>query len=299
LRIKVGRLLSYQDNSTKNILTIIEAIIQGIIQGVTEFLPISSSGHLSVYQHFTGIGGEDSLLFTVVLHLGTLLAIFIMFSKTIWDIIKEFFRTIGDIFKGKNIVQDMNDARRMLFMVIVATIPLAGAYFLRGVVKAITTDDDIIIEGICFLITGFLIYLAFFKDKVRKEVSKINLFDALIIGLTQLIAVFPGISRSGSTTAVGTLRGLKKETVISFSFILGIPAIIAAAASEFLSTSADNLSIDIPTLATGFLVSLLFGIISIGMIRWLMKRDKYIVFAYYMFLVGIVTISLGICEKIM
>jgi len=220
-----------------------------------------------------------------------------MFRKLLYQIVKEFFKVIGEIFKFRNIVKDMNDTRRMLFMVIVATIPLVGAYFLSDLVKGIASDDDIIIEGICFLVTGLLLYLAFFKDRGRKDIGQMKAHDALIIGLTQMIAVTPGISRSGSTTAVGALRGYTKETVISFSFILGIPAIAAAAASEFLSISLDEISLSIPVLAVGFATSLIFGIISIGLVKWLMKKERYIVFAYYLFLLGIITVSLGLCER--
>lgn len=236
-------------------------------------------------------------MLTVVLHLGTLLAVFIMFRRIIWDMVKEFIRVIADIFRFRNITKDMNDSRRMLFMVFIATIPLIGAYFLKDIVEIISSDNDIIVEGICFFITGLLLYTAFFRERGYKAISDMKFYDALIIGITQMIAVTPGISRSGSTTSVGALRGFKKETVVTFSFILGIPAIFAAVASEFISTSPQEISFDIPMLIIGFGVSLAFGIITIALIRWLIKKERYIVFAYYLLIIGIVTISLGLLER--
>ena len=278
-------------------MTLVEVIIQGIIQGITEFLPISSSGHLSVFQHLFGLSGNDSMMLTVILHLGTLVAVFIAFRKMLWEIVKEFFRVIGDIFTKKNIFRDINDSRRMLFMVIVGTVPLVGAYFLSDLVKGISTDNDIIIEGICFTLTGLLLFVAFFKDRGYKGIKDMRVGDAIFVGIAQLIAILPGISRSGTTAAAGSLRKLNKETVISFSFILGIPAIIAAAASELLSKETAAISISLPFLAIGFLTSLIFGLITIGLIRWLMRKERYTIFSYYLFIVGAMTITLGILER--
>ena len=279
-------------------MNLIDAIIQGIIQGITEFLPVSSSGHLSVYRHFAGTAGDESMLFTIVLHLGTLLAVFIVFRKTIWEVLKELFRVMADIVRFRNIIEDMNDSRRMLFMVFIATLPLAAAYFLRKPVRVISSDGDIIVEGVCFLITGLLLFTAFFTDRGTRDISGMRVSDALIIGVTQMVAVFPGISRSGSTMAAGALRRFKKETVISFSFILGIPAITAAAASELLSAPAGQITEGLTELAAGFVSSLVFGILTIKLIGWLIKKERFIYFAYYLFLAGTITVTMGLLERV-
>ncbi|MCL1830336.1 MAG: undecaprenyl-diphosphate phosphatase [Oscillospiraceae bacterium] len=279
-------------------MNLIDVIIQGIIQGVTEFLPISSSGHLSVYQHFFGTDDETSLLLIVMLHIGTLCSVLVAFRKEVWGMIKELFRLLGDIFRFRNILENTNESRRMIFMVFIATLPLAAAYFLNDFVKGIATDDDIIIEGVCFLITGLLLFIAFFWDRGRRDISLMKPLDAFLVGIAQLVAIVPGISRSGSTTAVAALRGLKKDTLISFSFILSIPAILAASASEILAVSKSDLTVDLFILALGFVVSAVFGSLTIWLIRWLIKKDRYVFFSYYLFLVGSITLTVGVFEHI-
>ena len=136
------------------------AILQGIIQGLTEFLPVSSSGHLSLYQHFTGQSGEAAGLFSILLHLGTLAAVCIAFWDTIWGMIVEFFRMIGDVLKGKFTFHTTDPNRRMIFMIVVALVPLLVFFFLRDWYTSLSTDNDIIVEGLCFLATAGLLYLA-------------------------------------------------------------------------------------------------------------------------------------------
>ena len=137
----------------------ISIIIQGIIQGLTEFLPVSSSGHLSVAQHFMNIG-ENTLITSVVLHLGTLLAVFIAFFPTIWGMIKEFFLTIKDIFTGKFSWKNMNANRRMMFMVIISTAMLVPVYFFKDFFTGFEGDNDIIFEGFAFIFTAILLFMS-------------------------------------------------------------------------------------------------------------------------------------------
>jgi undecaprenyl-diphosphatase len=233
-----------------------------------------------------------------MLHIGTLCSVLVAFRKEVWGMIKELFRLLGDIFRFRNILENTNESRRMIFMVFIATLPLAAAYFLNDFVKGIATDDDIIIEGVCFLITGLLLFIAFFWDRGRRDISLMKPLDAFLVGIAQLVAIVPGISRSGSTTAVAALRGLKKDTLISFSFILSIPAILAASASEILAVSKSDLTVDLFILALGFVVSAVFGSLTIWLIRWLIKKDRYVFFSYYLFLVGSITLTVGVFEHI-
>ena len=177
----------------------ISIIIQGIIQGLTEFLPVSSSGHLSVAQHFMNIG-ENTLITSVVLHLGTLLAVFIAFFPTILGMIKEFFLTIKDIFTGKFSWKNMNANRRMMFMVIISTAMLVPVYFFKDFFTGFEGDNDIIFEGFAFIFTAILLFMSDKCIKGNKTGDKMKVADAVAIGAMQCVALFPGVSRSGSTT---------------------------------------------------------------------------------------------------
>ena len=168
------------------------AILQGIIQGLTEFLPVSSSGHLSLYQHFTGQSGEAAGLFSILLHLGTLAAVCIAFWDTIWGMIVEFFRMIGDVLKGKFTFHTTDPNRRMIFMIVVALVPLLVFFFLRDWYTSLSTDNDIIVEGLCFLATAGLLYLADHLVPGKKTASNMRVRDALLVGTMQGIAPLPG-----------------------------------------------------------------------------------------------------------
>ena len=206
-------------------------IIQGIIQGLTEFLPVSSSGHLSVAQHFMNIG-DESLIISIVLHLGTLAAVFAAFWGTIWGMIKEFFLTIRDIFTGKFSWRNMNDNRRMMFMVIIATLVLVPVYFFKDFFTSVEGDGDIIFEGCAFVFTAILLFLSDACVKGYKTGKDMTVKDAITVGLFQCVALFPGVSRSGSTVTAGLFCGLTRETAVTYSFILGIPAILGGSVLE-------------------------------------------------------------------
>lgn len=279
-------------------MTMIDAIIQAIIQGLTEFIPVSSSGHLSIANHFLGIRGEDSILLIIVLHLGTLFAVFVAFRKTIWALIKEFVFLIGDIFRGKFKWKEMNGSRRMIFMLIFACVPLLGFYILKDMFEAVASDDDIILEGICFLFTGFILYISTKVIGGRKDMAQMRAGDAFTIGIFQGIALLPGVSRSGSTISSGILCGLKREEAVKFSFVLGIPPILAASALQFRDLHGVQTDIDIAPLVVGFLISAVVGFLAIKLVQWLIKSDRFKIFAVYTLALGIVVIIIGIIEKI-
>ncbi len=279
-------------------MTMIDAIIQAIIQGLTEFIPVSSSGHLSIANHFLGIRGEDSILLIIVLHLGTLFAVFIAFRKTIWALIKEFFFLIGDIFRGKFKWKEMSGSRRMIFMLIFACVPLLGFYILKDIFEAVASDDDIILEGVCFLFTGFILFISTKVIGGRKGMAEMRAGDAFTIGIFQGIALLPGVSRSGSTISSGILCGLKREEAVQFSFILGIPPILAASALQFKDLRGAETNIDILPLIVGFIISAVVGFLAIKLVQWLIKSDRFKIFAVYTLILGIVVIIIGVIEKI-
>ena len=275
----------------------LSVIIQGIIQGLTEFLPVSSSGHLSVVQHFLNVG-EESLITSIVLHLGTLVAVFIAFFPTIWGVIKEFFLTIRDIFTGKFSWKEMNANRRMMFVVIIATLLLVPIYFFKDFFTRFEGDNDIIFEGAAFIFTAVLLFMSDKVIKGNKTGDKMTVTDAIAVGAMQCVALFPGVSRSGSTTAAGLFCGLTKETAVTFAFILGIPAILGGSVLELGSAISSDIQLDWVGLGIGFVVSAVVGLLSIALVKWLIKKDKFKVFGIYTFILGLACIALGVYELV-
>ena len=277
-------------------MTIFDAIIQGILQGLTEFLPVSSSGHLSLIQYFTGQNGETGALFSILLHLGTLLAVFIAFYKTVFSLIVEVFHILGDIFRGKFTLKTNDPYRRMIFMLFVSLLPLLVFVFLKDWYQAISSDNDITAEGICFLITALLLYLADRCPKGKKQADTMTAKDALAMGIAQGIAPLPGVSRSGSTVAAGMMMGLDREFAVTFSFIMGMPAVLGANLLELPDIVGQTVSIAPSVLIVGLLTSLIFGLLAIFMVRWLVKTDKFVYFSYYTFILGLLVTGIGIYE---
>ena len=275
----------------------ISVIIQAVVQGLTEFLPVSSSGHLSVVQHITGYTGETALVLSIVLHLGTLAAVFAAFWGTIWGMIKEFFKTIGDIFTGKFSWSNMNAERRMMFMVIIATLILVPVYLVKDFFTARQGDGDIVFEGLAFLFTALLLFLSD-GCKGKKTGEKMKITDALVVGLFQCVALFPGVSRSGSTTAAGLFCGLEKNTAVTFAFILGIPAILGGSVLEVREALQSELELDWIALGIGFVIAAFVGFLAIKLVKWLIVKDRFKIFGVYTLIIGLACIAGGLWEHI-
>lgn len=277
-------------------MDILTVIIQAVVQGLTEFLPVSSSGHLSVVQHITGVDGEAALTLSIVLHLGTLAAVFAAFWGTIWGMIKEFFLTLRDIFTGKFSWKGMNGTRRMMFMVIIATAVLVPVYLFKDFFTGRQGDGDIVFEGCAFLFTAMLLFLSDKCSKGLKQGEDMTVRDAVTVGLFQCVALFPGVSRSGSTTAAGLFCGLDKTTAVTFAFILGIPAILGGSVLELGDALQSGAVIDIPALALGFVVSAVVGFLAIKLVSWLLKKDRFKIFGIYTLIIGILCVAGGLWE---
>ncbi len=278
-------------------MSVISAIFQAIIQGLTEFLPVSSSGHLSLYQHFTGNSGEGALLFSAILHLGTLFAVFIAFWDTIWDLICEFVRMVKDIFKRQFSFKEMNADRRAVLMVILSTAVLFPFYIFKDFFEGFAEDSTIFAEGICFLYTAAILLLADKCSKGNKKLGDITVKDSIFVGFFQSIALLPGVSRSGSTISAGLFSGFARETAVKYSFILGIPAILGGCLVEVKDAVQTDMSFSW-TYILGFVVAAIVGICAIKMVNWLVKTDKFKIFAYYTGVLGAVVIIVSIFEKI-
>ena len=279
-------------------MSITDGVFQGISQGITEFLPVSSDGHVTLYQHLTGLSGEGALFFTLMLHLGTLMAVFIVYRRTILALIFEFLHMISDLFRRSFTFRHMSEERSMILMLITATLPLAIFIFAKDFVASLAQDSDIVVEGFCFLFTGSMLYFASKCVKGRKTAKDMTVWNAVLIGLFQGVAILPGVSRSGSTISSGLLLGFSKKFIVQFSFILGIPAILGASVFELKDALASGVEIAwIPILA-GVFTAMIVGILCIKLIEFLVVSDRFAVFAYYTFILGTLTVAAGIAEHI-
>lgn len=300
-------------------MTVLQAIIQGIIQGATEFLPVSSSGHLSLAQHFMGIQ-IPSLLFDIMLHLGTLLAVLVVYYKLVWRLVCELVWLIGDLFTGKFKWKKMSPDRRLLMMLMIGLIPLFLLFLpvpgtgldLKDIADKWATDSDILVEGCSLLMTGIVLTLGIFasrKTAARRTAHsrpvkgffggrrQFNVIDALCVGLTQCVAaVFPGLSRSGSTLSAGLLRGINRQTALDYSFVIGIPSILAAAILELKDTVGQPNTIGLAPIIAGIITAALVGFMAIKLLRWMVTTNKLHVFAIYTLVLGAVIVVLGIME---
>ncbi len=261
-------------------LGIIEAIFLGIVQGLTEWFPISSSGHLALFQNVLGL--EVPVLFDIYLHLGTLSVLFFFFWKDISDIIKDLFKLK---FKSPNV--------KLLGYIIAGTFVTALVGFLFHDYFS-SLFKNLLYVGYAFLATGLILLLS---NKKRFVKRKLNLIDSLAIGLFQGLALIPGISRSGATIGFGMMRGIDRLRVAKFSFLLSIPSIIGATIMESFNLS-DNpfdffLQNALPVIF-GVLAAAITGYICLSYLMKVLKEGKFHYFAYYVFGVGIITILLAI-----
>ena len=288
-------------------MSIIKALILGIVQGLTEFLPVSSSGHISVVSRFFGIGGEASGLFSAMLHIGTLVAIFVAFYRPIYDLFIEFFVLIRDILTRKFTfnINKMSITRRMLFMFIISCVPLlfllipvGGGNSLKDAVEVFSTDDSILAEGICFMITGFMLLLGTTINESTLKYKQISPLSAFLIGIAQAAAAcFPGISRSGSTISTGMCCKVSKENMIRYSFILSIPAVLAAGLIEFKDAMETEEIVEIAPLIVGIVAASVVGVLSIRLLQLIMKKNKFRIFGYYCMALGCIVTVIGFIEN--
>ncbi len=275
-------------------MSYIEAIILGLVQGLGEFLPISSSGHLALLQNFFGIDAEQILFFSVMLHLGTLVSVFIVYWKDICELVVELFVTIRDVFTGRGLHLQEKPVRKLGVMIIVATIPTA--------VIGLCFNDlfesfygSFIAIGIGFLFTGFIMFLAERIGKHSKEIGEMGYGTAVAVGVMQGIAICPGVSRSGSTLVGGLSTGLKREFAVRFAFLISIPSILGSVVLEL--PDAIEAGIDpavIGPIFAGMVVAAISGYAAIkGMIK-LVSNGKLSYFSYYVWALGAFTLIYGL-----
>lgn len=293
----------------------ISFLIQGIVQGLTEFLPVSSSGHLNIVQHFLGIT-ENNLFLNVMLHLGTLVSVCAFYHKLILRLFKAFFSMVKDIFRGKFSFKDMDEDRNLLVMLFIGLLPLFLLFIpigngmkLKDIADILSGDPRFfIVTGIALTITSVLLLTGILLDKKRTKLIKegkvapkerYTVLDAVTVGLVQTVAaLFSGLSRSGSTLAAGQSRGISKQKALDYTFILAIPSILAAALLEFKDVLENPaaLSVNWGAVILGMVASAVVGYLSIALFKWLLKTDKTYVFVIYTALAGLAVITISIIE---
>ncbi len=274
------------------ILDIISAIILGAVQGLSEFLPISSSGHLALIPHLLGV--QTGLEFDTVLHIGTLVAIFSFFWKDIINLIKGFLLSLIDLTEGfdkfKFELQKVPE-KRFAWLIIIGTIPTGiMGILLKDLIETIFRGTIFI--GFFLIITGLLLYYSERHSSGNITAKDMSFKQSVIIGICQGLAVLPGISRSGSTIASGLCLGLEREYAARYSFLLSVPAVIGAG----LIQVKDIATLDIPfmVLLAGFISSVVFGYLAIKLLMKMIKGWSLDIFAYYCWIVGALTLILSL-----
>lgn len=304
-------------------MNIFEAIVLGAVQGLTEFLPVSSSGHLAIFQHFFGLN-DNNLFFNVMLHVGTLTAVCAVYWRLFLRLIKSFFMILKKVFTGKFKWSEMDADENLVMMIIIGLLPLfllflpiGGGMKIKDLADKWNSDGYLIITSISLLVTSFLLVIGInanrkttilYKShgKLRADGAgrrKLNPVDAVFIGLFQAVAaIFPGISRSGSTLTAGELRKINKQRALDYSFVLGTPAIIAAALLEgkdaLFPADGSTVSIEFFPTLIGIITSAIVGFLAIRLFKWLLSTNRMYYFVLYTAGAGIICLVISIIELI-
>ncbi|REE80913.1 undecaprenyl-diphosphatase [Lutibacter oceani] len=265
-------------------MSYIEAIILGIIQGLTEFLPVSSSGHLEIAKALFGdkLLPNESLTFTVVLHFATALSTLVIFRKEVSEIIKGLFQ-----FKW-------NEEFQFSLKIILSMIPavIAGLFFEEEFESFFS--GQILLVGFMLIVTSLLLL---FADKAKSTTKNVSFFNAIVIGISQALAILPGISRSGATISSSVLLGIDRTKAARFSFLMVVPLIFGKIGKDLLSGSINFNNGQIGVLSIGFLASFIAGLFACKWMLSIVKKSKLSYFALYCFIVGIIAIAITLLNN--
>ena len=274
-----------------------EALILGLLQGLTEYLPVSSSGHLIIGSHILGIKSEADLMFTVAVHVATVLSTLVVLGGEIFRLVRG---TFGPLNAGASGLNRLNTDQRYMLNILVSMIPIfvVGIFF-KDTVESIF-GQGLLVVGCCLLVTAGLLAYSYYGKPRQKE--NISLVDAFIIGIAQAVAVLPGLSRSGSTIATGLILGNNKAHLAQFSFLMVIPPILGEALLDTIKAAKEGFSaafgdLSVMALVVGFVAAFVSGIAACKWMIGIVRRGKLIYFAYYCVAVGAVTLAYHfICE---
>lgn len=270
------------------------SIAMGFLQGVAEFLPISSSGHLTLFQYFFSPEQnpeELDMLFTVLLHFGTLISVCVYYWRDIIDMIREFFLGISDLFSRRGSHEGRPpEARRLVLMIIVGTLPLFAVLLVKDTVDA--AFSNVTFVSAALIATGFLLFFSDRMAKGRKTARTATILDALLVGCAQAVGTLPGISRAGSTISAGMFCGFDRTFAVRFSFLLSLPAVLGANILEIAdAVQAGGVDMSrLPMYIVGMVVAGVVGYFAIRLVNLLANKGKFGAFAYYCWAVGIVSL---------
>lgn len=284
-------------------MDILKAILMGVLQGLTEFLPVSSSGHLAIIKGLFGMEG-DSILFDVLLHFATLVAICAVFYKDVLKIVIEFAGMCRDVFLniaalGKSLSGGRepeyvkvisNPFRNFVLLLIISTIPtgIIGV-FMKDIVEY--TSTNLLVTGICLICTGLILAMSDFLSDGEKKLKEMHNGDAFAIGVAQGIATLPGLSRSGTTIVAGILCGLDRKFAAKYSFIMSIPAVLGALVLELFDLGSEHVTGgDVGCYVLGMVIAAVIGYFALRLIMNIVVSRYFKYFAYYCGLIGVVSI---------
>ena len=268
-------------------MTEIFAAVMGFVQGLTEFLPVSSSGHLVIFDNLFGSFSEtplnNDMFFKVLLHLGTLISVCLFYRRDIAGMARDVFFIVPEYIKTRKISSTAH--RRVVWLIIVSLLPLFVIFPFKNTIE--NAFENLTAVGVLLLVTAALLYTADHAARGKSDAAQMPWYRGLFIGLFQTVAILPGISRSGSTITGGILCGLKREEAVRFSFLMSLPTILAAVTLE--SVDAIRQGFDMTLLlpcAIGLVVSAATGYFAIGLVRYIAKRGKFTGFSVYCAVVG-------------
>jgi len=275
-------------------LTYLMSVILGFVQGVAEFLPISSSGHLTLFQHFFGMEEPDNL-FNVLLHFATLLAVCIYYFRDVVEMVTEFFRGLASLFSRRRQGGDIPEARRLVLLVIVGTLPLFAVLLIKDYVEALGSSP--VFVSCALLVTGCILFLSDRMAGGRKSARTATLKDVLLVGVAQGLATVPGLSRSGCTISAGMAVGFERKFAVRYSFLMSLPAVLGATILEVkdvLEVEGGLVQGLLPKYLVGMAVAGIVGYFSIRLVNLLAAKGKFGAFAYYCWAAGIVALILSL-----
>ncbi|WP_308857327.1 undecaprenyl-diphosphate phosphatase [uncultured Oscillibacter sp.] len=277
-------------------MTLFSSVILGLIQGITEFLPISSSGHLAIAEHLLHTSGmKTPEFFDVLLHLGTLVAVFIAYWSDIRDMIVELIAGARDLAR-RSTPNPVPLARRLILLIIVSTLPLFVVLPVKDLVEGLA-DNMYFVAG-ALLVTGCLLFASDRVKKGRKTEKSATLVDALLVGVGQAIATCPGISRSGTTITAGCFAGFDRKFAVRYSFLMSIPAILGANILSLKDAfEAGIIWGDVPVYLVGVAVAAVVGYACIRLLKMIAEKGRFGFFAYYCWIVGALTLVMTLVQK--
>ena len=270
------------------------SVVLGFMQGVAEFLPISSSGHLSLFQHFFGMEQAD-MMFNILLHFATLIAVCIYYFRDIRDMVCEFVLWLGDLVRPGKKSGEVPEARRMVLLIVLGTLPLFVILPFKDAVEQINNSPALV--SCALLVTGTILFLSDRMIKGKKDARTAGVKDVLVVGLAQGLATVPGLSRSGTTITAGLAMGFNRKFAVRYSFLMSLPAVLGATLLEVMDAVSTPGAFDpalLPKYLVGMAVAGVVGYFAIGLVNLLVKKGRFGSFAYYCWVAGALFLVLSL-----